>query len=151
LAEYWPSILMGVMVAAGVVLAHWMLSARTRIPQLAPEPTRPSVEPAFDNPTQKRNSLRRDGNPTKIHVALPGDTSNPVSGYVLDRSLGGLRMSLDKEFDPGMVLTVRPAAALEMTPWYDVEVLRCQNIEQTWHLSCRFLHSPPYSILMLFG
>ncbi len=138
--------------AVAVVIAHWATFVRSRAPQLATE-AGPHTDTALEleNPTQKRASVRRDGNPIRIHIAFPGQTENPHTGYVLDRSLGGLGMTVERSFEPGEILAVRPAAAPEMTPWYDVEVLRCQNSGEGWNLSCRFVKTPPYSILLLFG
>ena len=96
-------------------------------------------------------SVRRGGNPVKNHVALAGHKSNPITGYILDRSLGGLAMSLGQEIKPGTVVAIRSAQVLEMTPWYDVEVMRCQKTGNDWLVSCRFVKTPPYSVLMSFG
>ena len=133
-----------------VAASHWFIGRRS--PQVATGPVNaPTEAPLWVSPTQKRQSFRRDGNPTRIQVAPAGDTSNPAIGYVLDRSTGGLGMSVDQEVAPGTILSVRPASGPDVTPWYDVEVLRCKHDGEAWHLSCKFVKTPPYSILLLFG
>ena len=152
LAEYWPAILAGVIVAGAVMIGHWVLVVRKRATQESSDPAPVSDNGwEFENPAQKRKSARRVGNPIKIHVALEGHTANATSGYVLDRSMGGLGLSLDDGFEAGTKLVVRPAGVIEMTPWYEVEVVRCQQTGEGWQVSCRFIRTPPYSILLLFG
>jgi hypothetical protein len=52
---------------------------------------------------------------------------------------------------PGTVLSVRPTSAEDIVPWVDLEVCVCRPADECFELGCRFVKTPPYSILLLFG
>ena len=51
----------------------------------------------------------------------------------------------------GSIISIRPKTAEEIIPWVELEVCSCQPAEGAYEVGCRFVKTPPYSILMLFG
>ncbi len=105
-------------------------------------------------PAEQRVAFRRQGNPVQIHVGRPDDKTTPDGGCVLDRSVGGMRLALYEEIEPGTVLSIRPAHADKIVPWVDLEVRSCRiSAEMTgqFEVGCQYVKSPPYSIQLLFG
>ena len=58
---------------------------------------------------------------------------------------------LDEEFNLGARLAILPVHAPEMTPWVEIEITICQHTSQGWEVGCRFVKTPPYSVLLMFG
>jgi hypothetical protein len=106
------------------------------------------------SPAEQRIAFRRQGNPVPIHVAAPDDKTNPETGCVLDRSVGGMRLALYHEVAPGVVLSIRPVHADNIVPWVDLEVRSCRisaEMSGQFEVGCQYVKSPPYSIQLLFG
>lgn len=149
IAQYWLSISVGLLVACAVAVSHRLFLSK-KLASHASDCTVP-VGTDWVYPTEKRKSLRRYGNPTAIHIGFPDSDSHVMVGYVVDRSHGGLGILVDREFDSGTSLVVRPEKSFAITPWCDIEVLACQKDGPQWKLSCRFINPPSYAILLLFG
>jgi hypothetical protein len=114
--------------------------ADSRAPSAAAEPT-----------TERRKSPRRAGNPISIYIANPDSKSNPRVGKVTDRSLGGLGILSDHDFEVGAILVIRPVNSIDLTPWCQIEVLARRKIGSRWRLNCRFTNPIPSSVFLLFG
>lgn len=114
-------------------------------------------EPSVDDsqllwaPVDQRRTVRRVGNPTDVLVATPENKQQPRRGWVSERSLGGLHLHLSDEVKPGTLLSVLPANAPGWTPWVDIEVRSCRSSGEVWEAGCRFVKSPPFTVLMMFG
>jgi hypothetical protein len=100
---------------------------------------------------EKRVWLRREGNQMEIDVADIGLTQPPVQGMVLNRSRGGLLLSLPQPTAAGTILSVRPPNAPDEQMWIHVEVRHCKQKADRWHLGCKFTKRLPWSVLLLFG
>ena len=103
---------------------------------------------------EQRMARRRIGNPVQVHYAYPDSKNTSQQGYVIDRSLGGLRISANEPINEGANLVLRPVDASAMVPWIEVEVRSCKlhtNHPGEFELGCQFVKTPPYSILLLFG
>jgi PilZ domain len=103
---------------------------------------------------EKRQAVRRRGNPVEVRCAIPDEKEVTEEGSVLDRSVGGVRICVPHEFDVGAILSVRPTDAPTMVPWIDVEVRSCRPSTEfpgDFELGCQFVKTPPFPILMLFG
>jgi hypothetical protein len=100
---------------------------------------------------EKRSSLRREGN--SVEVLVDGVTSldQPIQGLVVNRSRGGLQLSLEQSVEVGSLLRVRPPTAPEDLPWVEILVRHCQARGDRWHLGCAFVDELPWSVLLLFG
>lgn len=150
--ELWLPVVIGFVVGGLSIVAF---RAVTRGPSVksAPRPSRKDQEldPFHQGSrSEKRRSLRRNGNP--VHVFIAPDQSNEPAwrGWVLDRSMGGMCIGVADEFTPGTILRLMPANAT-MVPWTDVEVVHCRPASDGFELGCKFIKQPPWGILLMFG
>jgi hypothetical protein len=86
-----------------------------------------------------------------VLVTSPAFKGEVSTGYVLDRSTGGLRLALTTAVASGMTLQVRADNAPDNTPWVTVLVRNCRNAGQHYELGCEFDKTPPWNVLLLFG
>jgi hypothetical protein len=100
--------------------------------------------------SDRRAAPRRKGNSVEV-VLTAGEEKPPVHGWVIDRSVGGLCLMVEHPFEEGMTPNVRPRNCPDITPWTPIEVRSCRAQGSDWEVSCRFLKSPPYNVLLLFG
>src|SRR5947208_3083807 len=112
----------GVLAAGMTFLAgRWALRRRRRAAEsLSPPPEPAAVEYGpFDKGslTERRRALRRKGNSIEVLVGEGEAPEEPVRGWVIDRSTGGMCLLLSEEVAPGTVLSVRPRSAPPATPW----------------------------------
>ena len=84
-------------------------------------------------------------------VTSPALKNEVASGYVLDRSTGGLRLALTVAVASGITLQVRADNAPDNTPWVTVLVRNCRHAGQHYELGCEFDKTPPWNVLLLFG
>jgi hypothetical protein len=113
-----------------------------------PEPAAPAAD--ADEGAERRASPRRRKQ-RMVLVANADGAQDPYRGWVMDRSLGGLCLSVDHPIEPGTVLRVRPSSAPARTPWVEVKVKHCNQKEATWELGCEFVRTPSCDVLLLFG
>lgn len=130
---------------------------RRRVP-LSPEPqASPPRKPrrlagynrAGRPPEDRRRALRRSGNPVEVFVLK--DNGDPIPAMVLDRSTGGLKLSLPRPVEAHTVLKVLACNAPEGTPWLTILVRHSQPTAAGCVCGCQFVDSPPWSQLLLFG
>jgi hypothetical protein len=107
-----------------------------------------SHDPSF---ADRRSSIRRNGKPVRIFVLSPLFGEKIESGWVLDRSTGGLRVAMITAVAPGKALQVRAKNAPNTIPWVTVIVRSCRNNGEFFELGCEFEKTPPWHILLLFG
>jgi len=101
--------------------------------------------------SEKRTALRRKGPSVEVQVCDEHLSRPPETGWVLDRSLGGLGLHVEREVPVGTVLKVRPCNAPPVAPWVEVEVRSCKTEGGILQLGCAFRKTPPYSVLLLLG
>jgi hypothetical protein len=103
----------------------------------------------------KQDSDRRSWPRRKraIQVVLQdaGGHRDPFPAWVMDRSMGGLGLSVDEPIEEGTFLRVRRAAAPNDVPWVEVQVRSLRIKENTWELGCQFTRSLTWDVLMQFG
>lgn len=100
---------------------------------------------------ERRASLRRSGNAVAIQISDAEATAKPHHGWVIDRSMGGLCLSVQEAVAAGTILSIRPSNAPVTVPWIQVEVRNCRSVGIDWELGCQFVRTPPWSVLLLFG
>jgi hypothetical protein len=100
---------------------------------------------------EQRRALRRAGNPVKVFLAPPGEDTPQGSAWVLDRSVGGLCLNSEREYEAGTTLRVLPANAPDLAYWIEVEIRSCRAVKGGFEIGCQFVKTPPWSILLLFG
>jgi hypothetical protein len=49
------------------------------------------------------------------------------------------------------VLEVRAVNAPAVTPWTEVEVRSCRRTQDGWEAGYKFVRTPPWAILLMFG
>ncbi len=158
----WLAPVVGIVAGGAVYFAgRWVFRRRSAVAAAKsdPPPPRP-VQRACSGPSdpflqgstvEKRASLRRRGNAIAVLVSNVDATAPPSSGWVIDRSMGGLCLSVDKEMPAGSILSVRTSNAPTSAPWVQVEVRNCRPVGKDWELGCQFVRTPPWSVLLLFG
>jgi hypothetical protein len=100
--------------------------------------------------TERRTGARRKGNPIELLMEQPGG-GEPVRAWILDRSMSGLCLSLTEEAAPGTVFRVKPRNCPPATPWVEIEVRTCKKDKTGFEAGCRFVRTPPWAVLLLFG
>jgi hypothetical protein len=100
--------------------------------------------------TDRRSAPRRKGNSVDILLA-PKPEAEPIRGWVVDRSVGGLCLQTEKPVPQGSVMQVRPRSAPDSTPWTAVEIKSCRPDSGEWEVGCRFVKTPQWNVLLLFG
>ncbi len=101
--------------------------------------------------SNRRNSLRRDGQAVEVVVQSPAFTGGSAPAYVVDRSTGGIRLALATGLTAGTALQVRAKHAPDTIPWVTVLVRSCRPSEEHFELGCEFEKTPPWNVLLLFG
>jgi hypothetical protein len=112
----------------------------------------PTRDPfVFGSAAERRVALRRRGNPKEIMVSDAEVKEAPFQAWVVDRSTGGLCLSLGEEIPVGKVLSVRALNAPDTIPWVQIEVRSCRHEDDGWEAGCQFLKTPSWSVMLLFG
>jgi hypothetical protein len=111
-----------------------------------------STDPFLQGSTlERRTSIRRKGNAIAVLISDAEVTTEPYSGWVVDRSMGGLGITVPRPVAPGTILSVRTTNAPTTCPWVQVEVRSCREVQREFELGCQFVRTPPWSVLLLFG
>ena len=143
----------GLACAGTALVVGRVLLGRRRQPKAAPGPEGGGHDPFVQGSTTEQRQAHRRSQGCPVEVLLAGDAipeAAPWRGWVVDRSVGGLRLAVPGLLAEGAVVAVRPAAAAD-APWTEVEVRSCQAVKDGWEVGCRFLKTPPYAVLLLFG
>jgi PilZ domain len=138
--------------AGGLAIALFMLLGRRSS----------SVEPVYgsgdaDGPDlppspSRRAAPRRAGRHVDVLISDADHEAPAHQGWVIDRSAGGLALGSLHPAEVGTILSVRPLAAPDHEPWVQVEIRQCAELDHgSWRLGCKFVRTPPYSLMMLFG
>jgi hypothetical protein len=99
---------------------------------------------------ERRSMPRRKGNSVDVHLT-DESKQNPVRAWVVDRSMGGLCLIVEKPLTKGIVLNVRPVKAHPTAPWMPIEICSCRAEDGSWEVGCRFVTAPQWNDLLLFG
>lgn len=136
-----------------LLLGRTMLRRRRRsLPRPPEKPPDPLVDPfTYGSPIEHRQASRRRGRAIKVSLADAETRQAILEGWVVDRSMSGLRLAVQERVSEGSRWLVRPVEAPAETPWLLVEVRRCALVENRWEIGCMFEHTPPWGVLMLFG
>ena len=145
-----------ILVALAVILVIFLLfrgqRKKTEVPALAKSGRKASPWMTEEQSlSDRRTSLRREGTPVKISATSPAFKNGTNSGYVLDRSTGGLKLALQAGMAPGSSMQLRAEHAPEATPWVTVIVRNCTDTGEHFEMGCEFEKTPPWNVLLLFG
>ena len=97
----------------------------------------------------RRGAPRRKGNTVEVQVKA-GD-ADPVQGWILDRSAGGVCILVEKALPAGTPLRLRGKKATEHMPWTEAVVKSCRPEGTQHELGCEFNRTPNWSLLLQFG
>jgi hypothetical protein len=158
--SYWPAL--GVGCAVGLIALTVLSIRHFRSPTRVLPPPAPYLGPEdrmLDSDWQldpraysdRRGTVRREGQPVRVLASSPAFKNGVETGYVLDRSTGGLRLALVVAVSAGITLQVRADNAPDTTPWVTVIVRNCRHAGQHYELGCEFDKTPPWNVLLLFG
>ncbi len=99
--------------------------------------------------TERRAAPRRRGH--AIEVFLSAGEGEPLLGWVVDRSIGGLCVMVEQPVAQAARGKVRPRIAPESTPWVPVLVKSCRAEGHEYEVGCQFAHTPSWNVLVQFG
>ena len=103
-------------------------------------------------PEDRRCAARCPGKTVKVWITDANLTGEPFQGWIRDRSMGGLSLTVDRSVDIDTIVSVRSTDADNLTPRIQVHVKRCAvEGEGHWELGCQFVHTPSYSQLLSFS
>lgn len=153
--ENLPLLIVGALVGCLVSLLGFLLYSKTRPPRRqrqAKQPLRSVRDPFVQGGTsERRTSLRRKGTLVEVQLRDAAARTDLGNGWVTDRSMGGLCVTVEEEVEPGEILSVRAVKAPMAVPWVQLEVRSCRLKDGKWELGCRFVRQPTWNVLMLFG
>ena len=123
-------------ICTGLVLmgGRWIL-ARRRQPLAVTDTHIPYT--ALGSP-KRRQTPRGRGAPSRILILDKNGPKEPYSGWVVNRSIGGLCVNLVQPVEEGSILSVRPANDPQDDVWYEVLVKYCRVTESGWEFGCVF-------------
>jgi hypothetical protein len=102
----------------------------------------------------KRTHNRRHGEPVPIWISENPDGSPKQDVTVLDRSRGGLLITVDpvdQRCDVGAIRYIRPHHAPVDMEWIRVEIRHCRQTKTGWLLGCKFSKELPWGVVLMFG
>jgi hypothetical protein len=140
----------------GLLIVIFLRSGRRKPAEF--EQAKPNVRsshwvntPGAGDPAERRSSVRREGTPVKVVIQSNAFKSGSATGYVLDRSTGGLRIAIESGMAPGSTLQIRASHAPETIPSVTVIVRNCKDCGDHFEVGCEFDKMPPWNVLLLFG
>jgi hypothetical protein len=118
-----------------------------------PEPYIPIKSDLFleGSPNERRTHFRRGGHSTDIAVSHTEHLSELLRGVIVDRSAGGVSLTLPAPLEVGAVVSIRPNPSSRLSTWVQAEVCYCRRRRNEWHIGLRFIQTPPLSVLWMFG
>jgi hypothetical protein len=113
----------------------------------------PSSSPGASSSTDgdERRSWPRRKRAIQVVVQDAGGEGDPFPAWVMDRSVGGLGLSIDQPVEEGTILRVRRPSSPPQIPWVEIEVKSVRIKETTWEIGCQFSRSLTFDALMQFG
>jgi hypothetical protein len=100
---------------------------------------------------ERRISARRKGGSIRVQASPQWTRREPVVGYVVDRSLGGLALHLPKALPPRAGLLLRAEHAPLRVAGVQAEVRHCARAGNGWLIGVCFLRTPAADVLLTFG
>lgn len=91
------------------------------------------------------------GKPVSVMISDGSASSDPLSGWVIDRPSGGFKILIDDEIAIGSVIGVKPNVLSPNAQWVNVCVKSKRPERQSWIITCTFVERPPWAALALFN
>lgn len=150
----WTIAVVGVIVAGTTMfLGKFLVGRRPSCVSSVPERSASALcDPfVFGGSLEKRTALRRAGKSVKVLISTTAAREQPLEGWILDRSTGGLCVSVPQSFPQGTVLTIRAANAPPGTPSVRARVRHQRSHDDRWAVGCQYQEAYPWNVLLLFG
>jgi hypothetical protein len=97
--------------------------------------------------SERRADVRRYGSPVEVLLTdLAGGL--PKRGWVLDRSLGGLRLWFPHAAAKGQLLAVHRLDAPARSAWVRLQVKHCRQDQSAWMMGGCFVNAPTLAGLL---
>jgi hypothetical protein len=138
-------------------IRHWGApfgDASNQVSQLdcGPQPQGwPTVLKQAQANREKRAAPRRDGNPMPVLVRPKPASPEASEGTVLNRSRGGLLLSLAEPAPLGAAFLLRTSNMPDDLAWIEVEARNVRPKEDGYLVGCAFKHELPWGLLLFFG
>ena len=87
----------------------------------------------------------------RIFISDAAAQEKPFEGWIVDRSVGGIRLSVQRPVDPDTLMSIRACDAPDTIPWTQVRVIRCRSHGHYFEWGCQFPRTPPWNVMLLFG
>jgi hypothetical protein len=75
----------------------------------------------------------------------------PLRGWVMDRSAGGLGLLVCEALEIGTVVRVRPDRPDVPSRWVSVRIVHCKPERVRWRIGCQFVQALSWDVLSTFG
>jgi hypothetical protein len=152
---FWTELVWAVPAIGFVVACAAFVFGRRVVARPPKENAAPHVESPVDvflhgSATDRRAAPRRRGNTVEVLLSR-GPDQTPIHGWVQNRSMGGLCLRVEQPVEEGKVIEIRPLNASDLTPWTPVEIRTCRAGDGEWEVGCKFVKTPQYNVLLLFG
>ena len=108
-------------------------------------------DPPEHSYADRRGAVRREGTLVRVVLASASFRNGVGEGFVLDRSTGGLRITVTTPLEPNTVMQVRAVNAPETIGFVGVVVRSCRKSGEFYEIGCEFEKTPPWNVLLLFG
>ncbi len=102
-------------------------------------------------PSESASNSSEANSDRRVVLQDAAGEDDPFPAWIMDRSIGGLGLSVDQPLEPGTVLRVRRATAPTDVPWVDIQVKSVRIKENTWEVGCQFTRSHSVDVLLQFG
>jgi hypothetical protein len=107
--------------------------------------------PPTDTGAEQRIGLRRTGNLISVLLAINPEWEEPLRGWVLNRSTGGLGLLVEDPLEVGSECYVRPSSDDFSSYWFPIRIISCARDHLRWRIGCQFLKDYSWSDLRGFG
>jgi PilZ domain len=101
--------------------------------------------------SDKRRSIRRGGNAVPVVVSDILEPQQLIPGVVLNRSRGGLSLSVPQKLEVGRLIAVRTPDFPDCLASVRLRVRHCKEKGDKWQVGCQFMEELPWSVLLIFG
>jgi hypothetical protein len=115
---------------------------------IAEEPPRKPLRSPFE---MDDGETRIGGKPVSVMISNGTASSDPLSGWVIDRPSGGFKILVDDEIAIGSVISIKPNVPSPNAQWVNVCVKSKRPERQSWIVTCTFVERPPWAALALFN
>jgi serine/threonine protein kinase len=115
-----------------------------------PKPA-PAVPPGTKELSERRSHPRRAGNPIPVLILDSFHPDEPLHGWVMDRSPGGVGLLVEDALEVDTLVQMRPDVPHLQTFWLQVRVVYCQRERLRWRVGCQFVKKLSWEELRVFG